>query len=121
MRETLPDNKILPQHFRDHGCRAIGSGKILHYFIDARSWDEYYPEKEKEDPFSFTLYPKTRPLSLPRGGPWQYVETDWSPLDATVEEFGGDWSVAKWVREQLSVKQDKPLFLACGFYRPHQP
>lgn len=121
MRETLPDAKILPQHFRDHGYRSIGSGKMLHYFIDARSWDEYFPEKEKENPFPYTLYPETRPLSLPRGGPWQYVETDWGPLDATDKEFGGDYSVAEWVSEQLSVKQDKPLFLACGFYRPHEP
>ena len=121
MRETLPDAKILPQYFRDHGYRSIGSGKMLHYFIDAPSWDEYFPEKEKENPFPFTLYPETRPLSLPRGGPWQYVETDWGPLDATDEEFGGDFSVAKWISKQLSVKQAKPLFLACGFYRPHEP
>ena len=121
MREILPDAKIIPQHFRDHGYRASGSGKMLHYFIDAKSWDEYFPKKELEDPFPFTLYPKKRPLSLTRGGPWQYVETDWGPLDATDEEFGGDAKVAEWVSQQLSIKQEKPLFLACGFYRPHEP
>lgn len=121
MREVLPKAKIIPQHFRDNGYRAIGSGKMLHYFIDARSWDEYFPKKESENPFPFTLYPKKRPLSLPRGGPWQYVETDWGPLDATDEEFGGDFKVAEWVSKQLSQKHEKPLFLACGFYRPHEP
>ena len=121
MREVLPDAKIIPQHFRENGYHAIGSGKMLHYFIDAGSWDEYFPKKESEDPFPFTLYPKKRPLSLPRGGPWQYIETDWGPLDATDEEFGGDASVAKWVSQQLSQKHEKPLFLACGFYRPHEP
>lgn len=121
MREILPNAKIIPQYFRDHGYRAIGSGKMLHYFIDASSWDEYFPKKEGEDPFPFTLYPKKRPVSLPVGGPWQYDETDWGPLDATDEEFGGDFSVAQWASQQLSVKQEKPLFLACGFYRPHEP
>ena len=121
MREILPDADILPQHFRNHGYRAIGSGKMLHYFIDARSWNEYFPAKETENPFPDTFYPKKRPVSLPRGGPWQYVETDWAALDVSDEEFGGDWSVAKWVGEQLSEKHDKPFFLACGIYRPHEP
>ncbi|MEM9480753.1 MAG: sulfatase-like hydrolase/transferase [Verrucomicrobiota bacterium] len=121
MREVLPDAILLPQHFRNHGYRAIGSGKILHYFIDARSWGEYFPEKESENPFPRTLYPDERPVNLPRGGPWQYVETDWAALDATDEEFGGDWLVSKWVGEQLTREHDQPVFLACGIYRPHEP
>ncbi|MEM1296211.1 MAG: sulfatase-like hydrolase/transferase [Verrucomicrobiota bacterium] len=121
MREVLPDAELLPQHFRNHGYRASGSGKILHYFIDARSWDEYFPEKESENPFPRTLYPDKRPVNLPRGGPWQYVETDWAALDATDEEFGGDWLVAKWVGKQLAMEHDQPFFLACGIYRPHEP
>ncbi len=121
MREVLPDADLIPQYFRNHGYWSGGSGKILHYFIDARSWDEYYPAKETEDPFPPTLYPDTRPLSLPRGGPWQYVETDWGPLDATNEEYGGDWLVSKWIGDQLGRKHEQPFFLACGIYRPHEP
>ncbi len=121
MREVLPDAELLPKYFSRHGYWSAGSGKILHYFIDAKSWDKYYPAKETEDPFPRTLYPKKRPVSLPVGGPWQYGETDWGGLDATDEEFGGDWLVSKWVGEQLSVKHDKPFFLACGIYRPHEP
>ena len=121
MREILPGTELLPQHFRNHDYRAIGSGKMLHYFIDARSWDKYYPEKETENPFPRTLYPDKRPVNLPRGGPWQYVEADWAALDATDEEFGGDWLVSKWVGEQLAKEQKQPLFLACGIYRPHEP
>ena len=121
MREILPDAVLLPKYFANHGYWAGGSGKILHYFIDAQSWDEYYPAKETEDPFPRTLYPEKRPVSLPRGGPWQYVETDWGPLNATDEEFGGDWLVSKWIGEQLRKKHDKPFFLACGIYRPHEP
>ena len=94
---------------------------MLHYFIDAQSWDEYFPPKETENPFPRTLYPNKRPVSLPRGGPWQYIETDWGPLDATDEEFGGDYLVSEWVGAQLQKKHDKPFFLACGIYRPHEP
>ncbi len=121
MREVLPDAEILPKTFSRHGYHSSGSGKMLHYFIDAPSWDEYFPEAKSENPFPRTLYPEKRPLSLPRGGPWQYVETDWGPLDATDEEYGGDYLVTKWVSEQLAIERDKPFFLACGIYRPHEP
>jgi arylsulfatase A-like enzyme len=45
MREVLPDADLIPKYFRQHGYWSAGSGKILHYFIDARSWDEYLPQK----------------------------------------------------------------------------
>lgn len=121
MREVLPDAEIMPKYFARHGYWSAGSGKILHYFIDASSWDEYYPDKETENPFPRTLYPEKRPLSLPRGGPWQYVETDWGPLDVTDEEFGGDWLVSDYIGKQLGKTHAKPFFLACGLYRPHEP
>ncbi|MGB7326430.1 MAG: sulfatase-like hydrolase/transferase [Rubripirellula sp.] len=121
MRELMPDAELMPKYFSRHGYWSAGSGKILHYFIDAASWDHYYPPKETEDPFPRTMYPKNRPVNLPVGGPWQYNETDWAGLDATDEEFGGDWLVSKWIGEQLGKQHDKPFFLACGIYRPHEP
>ncbi|MCY2976024.1 MAG: sulfatase-like hydrolase/transferase [Planctomycetota bacterium] len=121
MREVMPNEKIIPQYFRDHSYQASGSGKLLHYFTDAKSWDEYFPNAASENPFPETYYPKKRPVNLERGGPWQYVETDWAALDVTDEQFGGDWSVSKWIGDQLTKKHDKPFFLGCGFYRPHEP
>ena len=120
MREALPNTEILPKTFSRAGWWAGGSGKMLHYFIDARSWDEYFPKKETESPFPRTLYPEKRPVSIPRE-PWQYVETDWAALDSTDEEYGGDFLVTQWVGEKLGKKHDKPFFLACGIYRPHEP
>lgn len=121
MREIMPKDVILPQYFREHGYRASGSGKLLHYFIDANSWDEYFPPAQTENPFPQTFYPSQRPVNLKRGGPWQYVETDWAALDVTDEEFGGDWSVTEWIGQQLRQSHDKPFFLGCGIYRPHEP
>ncbi|WP_436298981.1 sulfatase-like hydrolase/transferase [Stieleria mannarensis] len=121
MRTLLPDAELLPKYFSRHGYWSAGSGKLLHYFIDQQSWDQYYPPKETEDPFPRTLYPEKRPVSLPVGGPWQYRETDWGPLDVTDQEFGGDYLVSQWIGEQLGKQHDKPFFLACGIYRPHEP
>jgi arylsulfatase A-like enzyme len=118
---VLPEAELLPRYFSRHGYWSAGSGKMLHYIIDPPSWDDYFPDKAKDDPFPRTFYPKQRPVSLPRGGPWQYVETDWAALDVTDEQFGGDWLVTKWIGEQLRREHDKPFFLACGIYRPHEP
>lgn len=121
MRELMPDEVLIPQYFRNHGYHAAGSGKMLHYFIDGASWDEYFPTAKSENPLPPTFYPRERPVNLVRGGPWQYVETDWAALDVTDEEFGGDWSVSQWVGDFLAEEQSKPFFLACGLYRPHEP
>ncbi|MES2597503.1 MAG: sulfatase-like hydrolase/transferase [Verrucomicrobiota bacterium] len=121
LRDVMPEAVLLPRHFANHGYRSAGSGKLLHYIIDPASWDDYFPSKEKDNPFPRTFDPPKRPISLPVGGPWQYEETDWAALKVTDQEFGGDWLVTKWVAEQLERKHDKPFFLGCGIYRPHEP
>jgi arylsulfatase A-like enzyme len=121
MREVLPEAEILPKYFSRHGYWSGGSGKMLHYFTDADSWDEYYPAKETENPFPENMSFGERPKSLPRGGPWQYVDTDWHAFDVTDDEFGGDSKVADYVSSKLMEEHDKPFFLACGIYRPHEP
>ncbi len=121
MREVLPEAELLPRYFSRHGYWSSGSGKMLHYIIDPQSWDDYFPDKTKDNPFPRTFYPKQRPVNLPRAGEWQYIETDWAALDVTDEQFGGDWLVSKWIGEQLGRAHGKPFFLACGIYRPHEP
>ena len=97
MRELLPSTELLSAYFSRHGYWSAGSGKILHYFIDAPSWDAYYPPKQQENPFPPHVPWGKRPKSLPVGGPWQYSETDWHAFDVTDEEFGGDVKVADYV------------------------
>lgn len=121
LRDVMPDAELLPKYFSQHGYWSAGSGKMLHYVIDPQSWDDYFPAKEKDHPFPRTFNPANRPISLPRAGNWQYVETDWASLDVSDEEFGGDWLVTKWISEQLNQPAEKPFFLACGIYRPHEP
>jgi arylsulfatase A-like enzyme len=121
MRDVMPDEVLMPRHFSNHGYWSAGSGKLLHYVIDPPSWDDYYPQKEKDDPFPPTFEPEKRPVSLPRGGAWQYSETDWAALDMDDDACGGDWLVSKWIGEKAGEKHEKPFFLGCGIYRPHEP
>ena len=121
IREVMPDAELMPKYFSQHGYWSSGSGKILHYVIDPQSWDDYFLDKAKDNPFPSTFYPAKRPVNLPRAGEWQYVETDWAALDVTDEDYGGDWRVTQWIGEQLQLANEKPFFLACGIYRPHEP
>lgn len=121
MRDVLPNAELIPKCFSRQGYWSAGAGKLLHYKIDPQSWDDYFPKKQTDDPLPPTHYPKNRPVSLPVGGPWQYVETDWAQLDIGLEDFGGDYLVTEWISKQLQKEHDKPFFLACGIYRPHEP
>jgi arylsulfatase A-like enzyme len=119
-RDLLPDEVLMPRHFSSHGYHAAGGGKLLHYIVDARSWDDYFPSLGRENPFPRTMQPPGRPITLPRES-WMYVEADWGPVDATRDEYGGDVLVAHWAAQELSRPHETPFFRAAGIYRPHEP
>jgi len=114
---VLKNTPTLPQHFMANGYRAIGSGKIFHGgYPDPKSWEEYWPSKIKTKPADPAPPRDQRPLNgIPKA-----AHFDWGPLDVPDKEMG-DWQVADWVIDQLNKEHDKPLFLACGFFRPHLP
>jgi arylsulfatase A-like enzyme len=104
----------LPQHFREHGYRAIGAGKIYHGpFPDPQSWDDYgfYPRGENSAGFP---NPPSNLNGLNKGN------FDWGPIDRPDDDFD-DGKVVQWTTQQLSGKLAGPTFLACGIYRPHLP
>ncbi|MBN1342530.1 MAG: sulfatase, partial [Phycisphaerae bacterium] len=112
---VLQNAVTIPQHFMAGGYRAIGSGKIYHGgFPDPPSWQEYWPSQTQNKPAD--PVPDNRPLNgIPRT-----AHFDWGPVDVRDEKMG-DSQVADWVIGQMNKPQDKPLFLACGFFRPHLP
>jgi arylsulfatase A-like enzyme len=112
---VLENRVTLPQHFMENGYTAIGSGKIYHLaYPHPESWDDYWPSKENTKPNDPT--PQNRPLN---GFP-SASNFDWGPVDVPKEQMS-DWQVADWVISQLQKEHEKPLFLGCGFYRPHLP
>ena len=111
----LKEASTLPQYFRAHGYRSLGSGKVFHYAHDSPSWDVYWPSLKKTRPND--PEPQDKPL---HGMPVYSRFFDWGPIDADISEMG-DWKVADWVSKQLGEDHEKPFFLACGFYKPHLP
>ena len=113
--EKLKNIETIPQYFRRHGYKVMGSGKIYHgRFPDPQSWDYYWPsltETKPPDPM-----PKGRPLNtIPNTSHF-----DWGIVPVEDEEMG-DYKVASWVVDQLNQDHEKPFFLAFGIFRPHLP
>ena len=111
----LQDAVTLAMHFRESGYRVIGGGKIFHErYPDPRSWDEYFPSQTKTKP------PEANPPGQPLNGMPGTKNFDWGPI-SDPDEAMGDYKVTEWAAKELSSKQDKPFFLACGIYKPHLP
>jgi arylsulfatase A-like enzyme len=105
----------LSQHFMTEGYRVVGGGKIYHgAYPDPQSWHEYFPSQRQNKP------PDPAPPQRPANGIPNTAHFDWSPLRVPEDKMG-DWQVADWAIGELKKKQDKPLFLACGIFRPHLP
>jgi arylsulfatase A-like enzyme len=127
----LKDAVVMSQHFRNHGYRALGGGKLFH----ALQWS---PGDSQNDPAAWDAY---------RGDPLDPISPDWprpthtpdaqdgltpgrplgerqlfgaTPLNVPDEQTG-DHKVVDWAVAELRRPQDKPLFLAVGLFRPHIP
>ena len=109
-RPAMPDVVTMPQLFKKHGYHVIGGGKIYHgRFSDPQSWDYYF--RKGGEP---------KPEDRPVNGIKDAGSFDWGPLDAEDSEMS-DNKIVDWAIEELHKKHDKPLFLACGIFRPHLP
>jgi arylsulfatase A-like enzyme len=103
----------LPQYFSQQGYHTLGVGKLLHN-----------PNKADYDELNNIVYwrnpePAGVDCTKPPRTKEEYLEW-WKPVDVNVEEMT-DWKMAHWAAQQLERKFDKPFFLACGIFRPHEP
>ena len=127
----LENAVVLSQHFRDHGYRAVGGGKIFHTL-------QWTPGDSQNDPDAWDAY---------RGDPLDPISADWprselpadqnegfvgtrplnnhyfgaAPITEHAEESYGDHLIVDWAEEQMHTARDQPLFLAVGLFRPHIP
>ena len=130
-REVIPNRRTIGAYFRQHGYFSCGAGKIFHYhMVDPECWDEYWPSQQKNMPdevfpdFAMSTLatvdtPTPKTMSMPAFH-HMYGMFDWSALDVPDEQMG-DFKSVDYVLRKLNETRDKPLFLACGIYRPHLP
>jgi arylsulfatase A-like enzyme len=109
-RPAMPDAVTLPQFFAKHGYHVVGGGKIFHgSYEEPQNYHEYF--KRGGDP---------KPKKLPANGIPKTSHFDWGPVTEDDESMN-DFHVVSWAIEKLNEKHGKPLFLACGIFRPHLP
>lgn len=128
---NLPDVVTIPVHFRNHGYRVAGAGKIFHHTAGNNppyQWDDFFRLTFRNDPWfrgSKLNYPWSKPGPYPKGFPFSGVkglghENDWGPLGIPEADYDDALSADYAVRF-LKQTRDRPFFLACGLFRPHLP
>ena len=116
--ETLRDIESLPQYFARQGYATYSTGKIYHGRYgrgeDDREFEVIGP------PAGVGARPEQKLVQTPSG----HGLMDWGTFPHE-DEDKGDWIVASWAAEQLegplSGPQERPFFLAAGFFLPHVP
>jgi arylsulfatase A-like enzyme len=127
----------LPGHFRSHGYRVFGGGKVYHHtaeFNRADDWDEYFDQVfdshaqqelhrgsgkpfRWDEGFPLNGLPEVAALATPPANPREF---DWGPFDVPDAEMG-DGRMVSWAEGVLRSPPAEPFFLAAGIYRPHLP
>ncbi|MEM9645920.1 MAG: sulfatase, partial [Planctomycetota bacterium] len=115
-RRALPKRKTIMERFMDAGYDVRGAGKIFHHqlegaFHDQDSFHEFQPMPKQQ-------YPTSKLNGAPEYGS---RNTDWGAWPAREEESIDFQTASYCVRELSRPTRDKPLFLACGIYKPHSP
>lgn len=113
--EDLKDIVSLPQYLRQHGYKALSTGKIYH---------GGYGRRPKQDDEFDVLGPASNVGAKPEkklvNTPSPHPLVDWGVFPHK-DEDKGDWQVASWGVDQLNQDQKEPFFLSVGFFLPHVP
>lgn len=128
---NLPDVVTIPVHFRQHGYRAVGAGKIFHHTAGnhpPNQWDDFQRITFRNDPWFRSAklnYPWSNSGPYPAEFPFSGVpglghENDWGSLPIPDADYD-DTLTADYAIRVLQEKHAKPFFLACGLFRPHLP
>lgn len=128
----MPDAVTIPLHFRAHGYKVAGAGKIFHHTAGNNppyQWDEFQRLVFRDAPWfcsSKLNYPWSKVGPPPKGFPFCGFkglpqQNDWGPLPGKDEADYDDARTVDFAVEYLQRKHRGPFFLACGIFRPHLP
>jgi len=122
-RSKLPDLVSLPQLFRQNGYYTAGIGKIFHLGQDENAKPTLFQDPLSWDHFSDAL--KTAP-KIGRTGKGRNLTDDrlvwckWLAANGDDNDQADGINTSEALRV-LNEPRDKPLFLALGLHKPHDP
>lgn len=115
-RGATPGRKTVMQQFMANGYDVRGAGKIFHHHLDGAfhdegSFNEYRPMRKQ-------LYPERKLNRAPHYGSRNTDWGKWPKRESDSIDFATVEYCARVLREHTG---GKPLFLACGIFKPHSP
>lgn len=123
----LKDIETVEQFFKNRGYETLAGGKIYHSLAppwltsnqaDPDGWDFYYPSISVPMGHQISAPEKVINPEWFEGGRHKWFT--WGPIQAEDKKMI-DHQLVDWVRYELNRPRDKPLYLACGIFRPHMP
>ena len=115
-RKAVPERKTIMQQFQAAGYDVRGAGKIFHHHLDGAfhddaSFDDFQPMRPQRYP----------PKKLNKATKYGSRNTDWGVWPNRVED-SIDFGTANYCISELKKNdRERPLFLACGIFKPHSP
>jgi uncharacterized sulfatase len=128
-RKHHPDVQTLPQTFGKAGYFVARVGKLYHYGVpgqigtdgldDPPSWEKVVNPRGRDRDDEDKIFTLARDATGAGrfGGVLSWLAAD--GRDAEQTDAIGAAETIKLL--QAAAKQDRPFFIACGFYRPHTP
>ncbi len=115
-RQALPRRRTVMQQFKAAGYEVKGAGKIFHHhhngaFHDDASFDEFQALRPQSYP----------PQKLNGGADYGSRNTDWGKWPLRDADTVDASTVDYCLRALADPDRNRPLFLACGLFRPHSP
>ncbi len=114
--EDAPHVLSLPMIFKQHGYHTQSNGKVYHHQNDdANAWSE--PSWRPETSSVWWALAENRALA-----DGKHRGPAYEAADVPDEQYPDHQICDKTLADLRRLAgQDKPFFLACGFYRPHLP
>jgi iduronate 2-sulfatase len=124
LRQAMPDVLTLPQHFKKNGYDTFSIGKIYHHTKDdLRGWSKvpYRSQGDWKGRGYLTEKAQNEMKQLARR---QKVTNGRGPAYEAADVADNEYPDGKntdYAIDVINRFQDKPFFLAMGFYKPHLP
>ncbi|XP_046579959.1 iduronate 2-sulfatase-like [Haliotis rubra] len=107
----------IPQYFKEHGYRTIGSGKVFHpghasNYNDPISWTEPY----------FEVGGQANKFAIKEHDTWLNVPMDLLKNNSLQDTQNADYAI-NMIRQAAPQARsgERPFFIAQGFHKPHLP
>jgi len=125
---VLKDVLTIDEFFKKNGYHTLASGKIYHSLAppwtqinqaDPDGWDFWFPNINVPIPYQVRA-PDNKAFPPGMKGIRANSYFTWTPLGVKDEKMA-DYQTVDYARYEMMQKQEKPLFLAVGLFKPHMP